>query len=161
MYSGLIYVERKPQEWVGRLSNEPATQSITGTGRFLTRSTLFLGASLQALVDAELVGALLDGKDGGAGGDALRQRGWAGGRNWSIVRIVNILWHVACIFVLVRVVQVVNVVKVILLLLILVLVYRDLLNGDTTREFLTSCGDWPMFCCCCCCWPPGGCPPSS
>ena len=116
----------------------------------MTRSTCApsLGASLQALVDAELVGALLDGKDGGAGGDALRQGGWAGRRNWSIVRIVNILWHVACIFVLVRVVQVVNVVKVILLLLVLVLVHRDLLNGDTTREFLTSCGDWPTCCCC-------------
>ena len=52
-------VGRKVEQW-------PDTQSITGTGRFLTRSTLFLGASLQALVDAELVGALLDGKDGGA-----------------------------------------------------------------------------------------------
>lgn len=116
----------------------------------------FLGASLQALVHAELVGALLDGKDGGAGGDALCQGGGAGGRHWRVVRIVNILRHMPCILVLFRVMQVVDVVQVIVLLFVLVLMHRDLLNSNTTREFLTRCGDWLLRCCC---WPPCGCRP--
>lgn len=127
----------------------------------MTRSTCapFLGASLQALVHAELVGALLDGKDGGAGGDALCQGGGTGGRHWGVVRIVNILRHMPCILVLFRVMQVVDVVQVIVLLFVLVLMHRDLLNSNTTREFSTRCGDWLLRCCCCCCWSPCGCRP--
>ena len=140
------------------MSNEPATQSITGTGRFLTRSTCastFLGASLQALVHAELVGALLDGKDRSAGGDALRQGGGAGGRHWGVVRIViKILWHMPRILVLVRVMRVIDIVQVVVLLFVLVLMHRDLLDGNTTREFPASCDDGLL---CCGCWPPCGC----
>merc|ERR1712037_972790 len=62
-----------------------------------------------------------------------------------------------CILVLSRVMQVVNIVQVIVLLFVLVLMHRDLLNSNTSREFPTRCGDWLLGCCCC--WPPCSRPP--
>ena len=129
---------------VGRqLSNEPILDQSLG---FLTRrSTRALRASLKALVDTELVGALLDGEDRRAGGDALRQGGGAGGGHRGVVGIVDVLGlHMPGVLVLMRVVHIV----VVLHLLVLVLVHRDLLYCNPSREFLRNW--WPCCCCCCC-----------
>jgi len=108
----------------------------------LTSSTCALRASLKALVDTELVGALLDGEDRRAGGDALRQGGGAGGGHRGVVEIVDVLGlHMPGVLVLIRVVHIV----VVLHLLVLVLVHWDLLYCNPSREFLRSW--WP--CCCC------------